>query len=221
MTALSSRAFRREEPRRRKSQLKRRRLHFRPGHKQHQRSGPNCSSRQPRSSSAAASRLHAYWHWETGSTDPFATFQQDLVAATLEQAAGWVYLPKGQVLETNQPGSHSISVRRALGVVASFTPWNGANVLSWRATISPVAAGNTVIIKPSEFAPISAGLMLAEIAHEAGYPPGVINVVTHVPGAAGPIADEFFASPHVRVINLIGGVKTARMLAERAGKTLK
>jgi acyl-CoA reductase-like NAD-dependent aldehyde dehydrogenase len=158
---------------------------------------------------------------ETGSTISFATFQQDLVAATLEQAAGWVYLPKGQVLETNQPGSHSIGVRRALGVVASFTPWNGANVLSWRATISPVAAGNTVVIKPSEFAPVSAGLMLAEIAHEAGYPPGVINVVTHAPGAAGPIADEFFASPDVRVINLIGGVKTARMLAERAGKTLK
>jgi len=158
---------------------------------------------------------------ETGSTISFATFQQDLVAATLEQAAGWVYLPKGQVLETNQPGSHSISVRRALGVVASFTPWNGANVLSWRATISPVAAGNTVVIKPSEFAPVSAGLMLAEVAHEAGYPPGVINVVTHAPGAAGAIADEFFASPDVRVINLIGGVKTARMLAERAGKTLK
>jgi acyl-CoA reductase-like NAD-dependent aldehyde dehydrogenase len=158
---------------------------------------------------------------ETGSTISFATFQQDLVAATLEQAAGWVYLPKGQVLETNQPGSHSIGVRRPLGVVASFTPWNGANVLSWRATISPVAAGNTVVIKPSEFAPVSAGVMLAEIAHEAGYPPGVINVVTHAPGAAGDIADEFFASPDVRVINLIGGVKTARVLAERAGKTLK
>ena len=158
---------------------------------------------------------------ETGSTISFATFQQDLVAATLEQAAGWMYLPQGQVLATNQSKSHSISVRRALGVVASFTPWNGANVLSWRATISPVGAGNTVVIKPSEFAPVSAGVMLAEVAHEAGYPPGVINVVTHAPGAAGAIADEFFASPDVRVINLIGGVKTARLLAERAGKTLK
>ena len=158
---------------------------------------------------------------ETGSTISFATFQQDLVAATLEQAAGWVYLPPGEVLATNQPGSHSFGIRRSLGVVASFTPWNGANVLSWRATISPIAAGNTVVIKPSEFAPVSAGVMLAEVAHEAGYPPGVINVVTHAPGAAGPIADEFFASQDVRVINLIGGVKTAKLLAERAGKTLK
>jgi len=158
---------------------------------------------------------------ETGSTISFATFQQDLVAATIEQAAGWMYLPKGEVLETNLPGSHSVSVRRPLGVVASFTPWNGANVLSWRAVISPVAAGNTVVVKPSEFAPISAGLILAQIAEEAGFPPGVINVVTHAPGAASEIADVFFESPEVRVINLIGGVKTARMLAKRAGETLK
>ena len=158
---------------------------------------------------------------ETGSTISFATFQQDLVAATIEQAAGWMYLPKGEVLETNQPGSHSIGVRRPLGVVASFTPWNGANVLSWRAVLSPVAAGNTVVVKPSELAPISAGLILAQIVEEAGFPKGVINVVTHAPGAAGEIADVFFESDDVRVINLIGGVKTAKMLAKRAGETLK
>src|SRR5271154_4337796 len=158
---------------------------------------------------------------ETGSTISFATFQQDLVAATIEQAVGWMYLPKGEVLESNMPGTHSIGVRRPLGVVASFTPWNGANVLSWRAVLSPVAAGNTVVVKPSELAPISAGLVLAQNAEEAGFPPGVINVVPHAPGAAGEIADVFFESPEVRVINLIGGVKTARMLAKRAGETLK
>src|ERR1700686_4457222 len=158
---------------------------------------------------------------ETGSTISFSTFQMDLVAATLQQVAGWVYLPKGEVLETNQPNTHSIGLRRPLGVCASFTPWNGANILSWRAVISPVAAGNTVVVKPSEFAPVSAGIMVAEVAEEAGFPAGVINVVTHAPGSAAPIADEFFDRPEVRVINLIGGVKTARMLAERAGRTLK
>src|SRR4029077_9209553 len=158
---------------------------------------------------------------ETGSTISFATFQQDLVAATLQQVAGWVYLPKGEVLETSLSGTDSIGVRRPLGVVASFTPWNGANVLSWRAVISPVAAGNTVVVNPSEFAPISAGLILEQVAEEAGFPKGVINVVTHAPGAAGEIADVFFERPEVRVINLIGGVKTAKMLAKRAGETLK
>ena len=158
---------------------------------------------------------------ETGSTISFATFQQDLVAATIEQAAGWMYLPKGEVLSSNLAGTHSIGMRRPLGVVACFTPWNGANVLSWRAVLSPVAAGNTVVVKPSELAPISAGIILAEVAEEAGFPAGVINVVTHAPGAAGEIADVFFERPDVRVINLIGGVKTAKMLAKRAGETLK
>jgi acyl-CoA reductase-like NAD-dependent aldehyde dehydrogenase len=158
---------------------------------------------------------------ETGSTISFATFQQDLVAATIEQAAGWMYLPKGEVLESNLAGTHSIGVRRPLGVVASFTPWNGANVLSWRAVLSPVVAGNTVVVKPSELAPISAGIILAQVAEEAGFPKGVINVVTHAPGVAGEIADVFFERPEVRVINLIGGVKTAKMLAKRAGETLK
>jgi acyl-CoA reductase-like NAD-dependent aldehyde dehydrogenase len=158
---------------------------------------------------------------ETGSTIPFSTFQQDLVAATLEQAANWVFLPKGEVLASNLPNTHSFGVRRPIGVVASFTPWNGANILSWRAVLNPLAAGCTVVVKPSEFAPISAGLMIAEIVEEAGFPPGVVNIVPHAPGAAGPIADELFASNEVRCINLIGGVKTARLLAARAGETLK
>ena len=107
---------------------------------------------------------------ETGSTVPYSAFQQDLVANTLQQATGWVYLNKGEVLQSNQPHhTHSIGVRRPLGVVVSFTPWNGANILSWRAVISPVAAGNTVVVKPSEFAPVNAGILLAEIAEEAGF----------------------------------------------------
>ena len=157
---------------------------------------------------------------ETGSTISFATSSKisspppssrRRAGCTCRRARSWS--PMFRV--------HSIGVRRPLGVVASFTPWNGANVLSWRAVISPVAAGNTVVVKPSEFAPISAGLILAQIAEEAGFPKGVINVVTHAPGAAAEIADVFFESPEVRVINLIGGVKTARMLAKRAGETLK
>ena len=158
---------------------------------------------------------------ETGSTISFSTFQQHLVIETLEAAAGWVYHARGEVFPTNMPGRHSFSVRRPLGVVASFTPWNGANILSWRAVVAPLAAGNTVVVKPSELAPVSAGLIVAKIAEEAGFPAGVINVVPHAPGMAGTIADEIFASPDIRCINLIGGVKTARILAERAGKTLK
>ena len=97
----------------------------------------------------------------------------------------------------------------------------GANVLGWNAIIFPIAAGNSVVVKPSEQAPISAGLVMAEIAEAAGFPPGAINVVTHAPGAAGPIADVLFDRPEVRCINFIGSARTARVLAERAGRALK
>ena len=158
---------------------------------------------------------------ETGSTILFALSQLQGLLQTLEAAAGWVYHLKGEVLQTDIPGSFSMNLRRPLGVVASLTPWNGAVILSWRTVISPIVAGNTVVVKPSEYAPVCAGLLIAEIAEEAGFPPGVINIVTHAPGEAGQMSDEIFENPHVRLVNLIGGVNTARYIAERAGKTLK
>src|SRR6201999_719 len=78
-----------------------------------------------------------------------------------------------------------------------------------------------VVLKPSEEAPISAGLLIPEIMSEAGFPDGVINVVTHAPGEAVPIADEFFARPEVRCITFTGSSATGRILAERAGRALK
>jgi acyl-CoA reductase-like NAD-dependent aldehyde dehydrogenase len=111
--------------------------------------------------------------------------------------------------------------RKPLGVVAGFTPWNGAFYLAWRTFLLPMAFGNTTVIKPSEEAPISAGLFHAEILEEAGFPAGTFNVVTHAPGEAAKIADVFFESRAVRCINFTGSDKTARLLGERAGRALK
>jgi acyl-CoA reductase-like NAD-dependent aldehyde dehydrogenase len=158
---------------------------------------------------------------ETGTTLLNGRFQLDLVVQLIEQAAGWAYLPAGELLRSDFPDTTQTVVRRPLGVVASFTPWNGAQILAWRAILSPLVAGNTVVVKPTELAPVSAGIQVAEILHEAGLPAGVVNVVTHGPGEAGPIADEIFENPAVRVVNFIGSVPTGRMLAERAGATLK
>ncbi|EGG44869.1 MULTISPECIES: aldehyde dehydrogenase family protein [Streptomyces] len=158
---------------------------------------------------------------ETGTTLLNGRFQLGLVIQLIEQAAGWAYLPAGEVLPSDFPDTTQTVVRRPLGVVASFTPWNGAQILAWRAILSPLVAGNTVVVKPTELAPVSAGIQVAEILHEAGLPAGVVNVVTHGPGEAGPIADEFFENPAVRCVNFIGSVPTGRMLAERAGAALK
>ena len=158
---------------------------------------------------------------ETGSGGAFAMFQIKWSIDLLRQTANWGYLPIGDVLRSDTPGRFAMAVRKPLGVVAGFTPWNGAFSLAWRTIALPMAFGNTVVLKPSELAPISAGLLLAEIFEEAGLPAGVLNVVTHAPGAAGAIADVFFESPAVRSINFTGSANTGRMLAERAGRALK
>ena len=158
---------------------------------------------------------------ETGSGAAFTMFQVRWSADLLRQAASWGYLPVGEVLPSDTPGRFAMAVRKPLGVVAGFTPWNGAFSLAWRTVVLPMVFGNTVVIKPSEEAPLCAGLLIADILDEAGFPPGTINVVTHGPGDAGVIADVFLESPAVRSINFTGSSATGRMLAARAGQALK
>jgi acyl-CoA reductase-like NAD-dependent aldehyde dehydrogenase len=158
---------------------------------------------------------------ETGAGSVFAGFQLKRAVGELRQAAGWVYQPTGEVIPSDTPGAFHMAIRRPLGVIGGISPWNGAQVLAWRTVVPPLAFGNTVVLKPSELAPISAGLLLPEIMEEAGFPPGVLNVVTHAPGEAGAIADEYLENDSVRCINFTGSSRTGRMLAERAGRHLK
>ena len=158
---------------------------------------------------------------ETGCAGAFAGFQVITAIRLLRQASNWGYLPVGEIIRSDSPGTFAMALRKPLGVVAGITPWNGAHVLAWRTVVNPVAFGNTVVLKPSEEAPVSAGLLLPEIMAEAGFPAGVVNVVTHAPGEAVPIADEFFERPEVRCINFTGSSATGRLLAERAGRHLK
>ncbi|HVR89704.1 MAG TPA: aldehyde dehydrogenase family protein [Novosphingobium sp.] len=158
---------------------------------------------------------------EAGSTRVFSAFQIRLSAAMLRQAASWGYLPYGDLMHSDTPGRMAMVARKPLGVVAGFTPWNGAFYLAWRTFLLPMAFGNTTVIKPSEEAPMSAGLIHAEILEEAGFPKGSFNVVTHAPGEAAAVADVFFEHPAVRCINFTGSDKTARILGARAGGALK
>ena len=158
---------------------------------------------------------------EGGASQFYAAFQIRLSVLMLRQAANWGYLPYGDLIRSDVPGRTAMVARKPLGVVAGFTPWNGAFYLAWRTFLLPMAFGNTTVIKPSELAPLAAGLIHAEILEEAGFPAGSFNVVTHAPGAAAPIADVFFESRAVRCINFTGSDKTARILGERAGRSLK
>ena len=158
---------------------------------------------------------------ETGAVGVYAGYQVKLVADQFRHASGWGFKPIGDVIPSDVPGRLAMAVRKPLGVVAGFSPWNGAFTLAVRTVLLPLVFGNTVVLKPSEEAPLSAGLLVAEIMEEAGFPPGTVNVVTHGPGEAAPIADAFFESPAVRSINFTGSSAVGRMLAARAGQALK
>ena len=158
---------------------------------------------------------------ETGSTFGFGMFQLHFVAGLLRQAAAIPYQPLGQVIPSDIPGRVAMSIRRPVGVVGAIAPWNAALILSARSIAAALALGNAVVLKPSELSPVVGGLLWGEIFTEAGLPAGVLNVVTHAPGEAGPIGDELVENPAVRRINFTGSTETGRRLAESAGRHLK
>lgn len=158
---------------------------------------------------------------ETGAAGPFARFQIQWAVGLLRQAAGFPYLSGGEIVPSDTPGVFAMAVRRPLGVVAGISPWNGSVALGFRTIVAPLACGNTVVLKPSEEAPVCAGLLMGEIFTEAGFPAGVLNVVTHAPGDIGPISDVLFEDRRVRAYNFTGSSGVGAMLAARAGKHLK
>ena len=157
---------------------------------------------------------------ETGSTFGFAMFQLEFVTGLLRQAAALGYQPIGEIVPSDT-GAFAMSIRRPVGVVGAICPWNAALILSARSFASPIALGNTVVLKPSELSPYIGGLVWVDIFGEAGLPEGVLNIVAHAPGEAGPIGEELTENPLVRVISFTGSTETGRRIAEAAGRNLK
>jgi acyl-CoA reductase-like NAD-dependent aldehyde dehydrogenase len=114
-----------------------------------------------------------------------------------------------------------MAVRQPAGVVACFGPFNVPYILSSRAFALPIAYGNTAVLKPSEEAPMTGGILLAEIFEEAGLPPGVLNVITSTREDAVEVGDEMIAHPAVRRISFTGSTEVGRIVAEKAGRHLK
>jgi acyl-CoA reductase-like NAD-dependent aldehyde dehydrogenase len=157
---------------------------------------------------------------ETGCTFGFGMFQLHFVPGLFRQAAALAYAPLGEVIPSDT-GAFAMGIRRPVGVVGAIAPWNAALILSARAIAAPLALGNAVVLKPSEWSPQVGGLLWGEVFAEAGLPAGVLNVVTHAPGEAAEIADELVENAHVRRLNFTGSTATGRKLAEAAGRNLK
>ena len=157
---------------------------------------------------------------ETGQTFGWGMFNCIFSVGTLREAAAQAYAAVGEVIPTDLPDTTAMAVRQPVGVVVGIAPWNAPMILGIRAIAAPLAYGNTVILKASEECPAT-HLMIASVFEEAGFPKGVVNVITNAPADAAEVVDELIANPKTRRISFTGSTKIGRLIAESAGRHLK
>ncbi len=157
---------------------------------------------------------------ETGSSGIWAGFNVHLAADMFLEAASLTTQISGQVIPSNVPGSLAMAVRQPAGVVVGIAPWNAPIILAVRAIATPLACGNTVVLKGSELCPATHGLII-EALQEGGLPPGVVNFVTNAPADAGAVVEAMIAHPAVRRVNFTGSTRVGRIIGQTAAKYLK
>lgn len=157
---------------------------------------------------------------ETGQTFGWGMFNCIFSAGLLREAAAQAYGLVGEVIPTDLPDTTAMAVRQPVGVVVGIAPWNAPVILGMRAVAMPIAYGNTVVFKASEESP-GTHLAIASMFEEAGFPPGVLNVITNAPPDAAEVVDELIAHPRTRRISFTGSTKIGRLIAESAGRHLK
>jgi benzaldehyde dehydrogenase (NAD) len=157
---------------------------------------------------------------ETGSTFGFGMFNVGLATEMLRQAAAQAYWVTGEVIPSDVPGLTAMGIRQPAGVVVGIAPWNAPVILGTRSVATPLAYGNTVVLKASENSPRTHAA-IARALDDAGLPPGVINLITHKAEDAPDVVDELIAHPAVRRINFTGSSRVGRLVAENAARHLK
>ena len=122
---------------------------------------------------------------------------------------------QGDVVPVERPSILNYTLREPIGVVGVIVPWNSPTMVMMMAAAPALAAGCTVVIKPSEIASASA-VELAKLAERAGFPPGVVNVVTGMRATGEALVDH----PLVAKINFTGGEAGGRAVASGVGRRL-
>ena len=123
----------------------------------------------------------------------------------------------GEIIPTPRQSGRVLVLKQPVGVVGAITPWNFPLAMITRKISPALAAGCTVVVKPAPETPLSA-LALAELAVRAGFPPGVINVVT---GDAEKIGGELTSNPQVRMITFTGSTAVGKLLMRQSAGTVK
>jgi aldehyde dehydrogenase (NAD+) len=150
---------------------------------------------------------------ETGKIESNARREALASAAYFDYYAAVVRTMHGQTIDQG-PHQHTYTRREPYGVVLIITPWNGPLNQGSRGMAPALAAGNTVVIKPSEFTSAST-LVFARIATEAGLPDGVVNVVA---GTGSGVGSTLVDHPGVRFITFTGSVSTGQFIGARAAE---
>ena len=123
----------------------------------------------------------------------------------------------GDIIPAPSSDKRIVCIKQPVGVCASITPWNFPNAMITRKAAPALAAGCTIVIKPASETPLSA-LALAELAHQAAIPPGVLNVLA---GSSSDIGEELTSNPTVRKLSFTGSTPVGKMLEAQCVPTLK
>jgi aldehyde dehydrogenase (NAD+) len=124
---------------------------------------------------------------------------------------------EGRVIPIDKPGVFNFTREEPLGVVAAITPWNSPLLLATWKLAPALAAGNTVVWKPSEFSSVSA-LEFGYLFEKAGFPPGVVNIVT---GYGRDVGEPLLTHPKVAKVAFTGGDRTGQHVYETAAQSIK
>jgi acyl-CoA reductase-like NAD-dependent aldehyde dehydrogenase len=157
---------------------------------------------------------------ETGATPAWAEFNVRLAADMLREAAAMTTQVVGEVIPSGTAGRIAMTVRQPAGVVLGIAPWSAPVALGVRALAMPLACGNTVILKASELSPATHRL-IGTAMRDAGFPEGVVNVVTNAPEDAGKVVEALISHPAVRRVTFTGSTQVGRLVAETAARYLK
>ncbi len=124
----------------------------------------------------------------------------------------------GDVIPTHDASKRLLTIRQPVGVIAAITPWNFPQAMITRKVGPALAAGCSAVVKPSSLTPISA-LAAAELAHRAGVPAGVLNVITS--SRSGAIGLELTTNPKVRKVSFTGSTEVGKVLMAQSAGTVK
>ncbi|MEV0703141.1 aldehyde dehydrogenase family protein [Saccharopolyspora sp. NPDC050389] len=142
----------------------------------------------------------------------------DVAADVFDHHAGWIDKAGGDTLPPYQGGDHlAMTFREPVGVVAAVLPWNAPFLLFAQKLAPALAAGCTVVLKPSEYATFSV-LRMVELLQEAGIPDGVVNVVT---GPGDPTGEALITHPQVDKVSFTGSRDVGRRIVEASAGTMK